>query len=148
MHTCTSLSSRFSSNAHHHGLLPQQRGVVWDLLLKADPEGPSLIYRAASHTVVSSTHCKPPSVLLQHTVPQKVETLVRYSAGSSLLLVNRQAQPLHDLAHRRQRFISTALATDHQIVGIVDDVRTKPSVEPPFLPPQYETAHVQIGQKG
>src|SRR5437870_4461361 len=73
MHTCTSLGSRFSSNAHHHGLLPQQRGVVWDLLLKADPEGPSLIYRAASHTVVSSTHCKPPSVLLQHTETQEVE---------------------------------------------------------------------------
>jgi hypothetical protein len=28
MHTCTSLFSRFSSNAHHHGSLPQQLGAV------------------------------------------------------------------------------------------------------------------------
>src|ERR1700694_264827 len=28
MHTCTSLFSRFSSNAHHHGSLPQQHGAV------------------------------------------------------------------------------------------------------------------------
>jgi hypothetical protein len=55
MRTCTSSSSRFFSNAHHHGLLPQQLEVVWDLLLKADPEGPALIYHAAFvHTVIRS----------------------------------------------------------------------------------------------
>jgi hypothetical protein len=48
MLTCTGLFPRFCSNAHHHGSLPQQLGSVWDLLLKADPEGPSLIYCAAS----------------------------------------------------------------------------------------------------
>jgi hypothetical protein len=40
-------SLSFHSNAHHHGSLPQQLGVVWDLLLKADPERPSLISHAA-----------------------------------------------------------------------------------------------------
>jgi hypothetical protein len=35
------------SNAHHHGSLPQQLGVVWDRLLKTDPEGPTLISHAA-----------------------------------------------------------------------------------------------------
>jgi hypothetical protein len=40
-------SLSFHSNAHHHGSLPQQLGVVWDLLLKADPEGPSPIFHAA-----------------------------------------------------------------------------------------------------
>jgi hypothetical protein len=35
------------SNAHHHGSLPQQLRVVWDPLLKADPEGPALIFRTA-----------------------------------------------------------------------------------------------------
>jgi len=44
MLTCTSLFSRFSSNAHHRGSLPQQLGAARDLLLKADPEGPTLIY--------------------------------------------------------------------------------------------------------
>src|SRR5271167_2722134 len=47
MLTCTRLISRFFSNAHHHGSLPQQLGVVWDRLLKTDPEGPTLISHAA-----------------------------------------------------------------------------------------------------
>src|SRR5215471_4552519 len=46
MLTCTRLISRFCPNAHHRGSLPQQLGVVWDQLLKTDPEGPTLI----SHT--------------------------------------------------------------------------------------------------
>ena len=48
MLTCSRCSLSFSSNAHHHGSLPQQLGVVWDLLLKADSEGPSPIFHAAS----------------------------------------------------------------------------------------------------
>src|SRR2546429_3263574 len=47
MLTCTRLIPRFCPNAHHHGSLPQQLGVVWDLLLKTDPEGPTLIFYAA-----------------------------------------------------------------------------------------------------
>jgi hypothetical protein len=39
----------FSLNVHYHGSLPQQLGAVWDLLLKADPEGPSLINNAAAN---------------------------------------------------------------------------------------------------
>ncbi|MBU0665694.1 MAG: hypothetical protein KJ990_14300, partial [Proteobacteria bacterium] len=40
-------------NAHHHGSLPQQLKVVWSLLLQADPEGPTLIFRAASWRTIS-----------------------------------------------------------------------------------------------
>src|SRR6267154_3323903 len=47
MLTCPRSSLSFHSNAHHHGSLPQQLGMVWDLLLKADPEGPSPIFHAA-----------------------------------------------------------------------------------------------------
>src|SRR5712672_59487 len=47
MLTCTRLIPRFCPNAHHHGSLPQQLGVVWDLLLNTDPEGPTLIFHAA-----------------------------------------------------------------------------------------------------
>src|SRR5262249_51399700 len=47
MLTCTRLIPRFCPNAHHHGSLPQQLGVVWDRLLKTDPEGPTLISHAA-----------------------------------------------------------------------------------------------------
>src|SRR5262245_53451657 len=37
----------FCSNAHDHGFWQQPLEVVWDLLLKADPEGPALISHAA-----------------------------------------------------------------------------------------------------
>jgi len=64
MFTCSRCSLSFYSNAHHHGSLPQQLGVVWDPLLKADPEGPSPIFHAALRPVA------PPSSLpLQHTCP-------------------------------------------------------------------------------
>jgi hypothetical protein len=68
MLTCTGLFPRFSSNAHHHGSLPQQLGSVWDLLLKADPEGPSLISCAACHPHGYLVHGELLiRVLLQHT---------------------------------------------------------------------------------
>ena len=73
MFTCTSLFSRFFSNAHHHDLLPQQLGSVWDLLLKADPEGPSLIYCAACYPHGYLVHGELLiRVLLQHTRTEKV----------------------------------------------------------------------------
>ena len=68
MLTCTGLLPRFFSNAHHHGSLPQQLGSVWDLLLKADPEGPSLIYCAACYPHGCLVHGELLiRVLLQHT---------------------------------------------------------------------------------
>jgi hypothetical protein len=76
MLTCTGLYPRFSSNAHHHGSLPQQLGSVWDLLLKAEPEGPSLISCAACHPHGYLVHSELLiRVLLQHTKAQEVEGL-------------------------------------------------------------------------
>src|SRR2546425_3155 len=76
MLTCTSFFSRFYSNAHHRGSLPQQLGSVWDLLLKADPEGPSLIYCAACDPHGYLVHVELPiRALLQHTKAEKVERL-------------------------------------------------------------------------
>jgi hypothetical protein len=52
--------------------LPQQLGSVWDLLLKADPEGPSLIYCAACYPHGYLVHGELLiRVLLQHTKAQK-----------------------------------------------------------------------------
>jgi NAD(P)-dependent dehydrogenase (short-subunit alcohol dehydrogenase family) len=83
MLTCTSLYPRFSSNAHHHGSLPQQLGSVWDLLLKADPEGPSLIYCAACHAHGYLVHGELLiRVLLQHTQAEEV-------AGTAVYLASR-----------------------------------------------------------
>src|SRR5208283_2677210 len=52
---------RFDPNAHHHDSLPQQLGVVWSLLLKADSEGPSFISHAALTQSVSSMACRFPT---------------------------------------------------------------------------------------
>ena len=45
----------FCSNAHDHGFRPQPLGVVWNQLLKAGPEGPTLIfYVAVRHVFLSA----------------------------------------------------------------------------------------------
>src|ERR1700750_402855 len=48
------MSAAFVPTLTTMALLPQQLGLVWDPLLKADPEGPTLIFHAASQHVVSS----------------------------------------------------------------------------------------------
>src|SRR6266478_7972497 len=68
MLTCPRSSLSFHSNAHHHGSLPQQLGMVWDLLLKADPEGPSPIFHAALRHSFHTPTVTPQHVSLQHTM--------------------------------------------------------------------------------
>ena len=58
----------FCSNVHDHGFWPLPLGVVWNPLLKADPEGPTLISHAAVRHVVIAC-CPPFFVCLQHTEP-------------------------------------------------------------------------------
>src|SRR5260370_23818638 len=72
MLTCPRSSLSFHSNAHHHGSLPQQLGVVWDLLLKADPEGPSPIFHAALRHRFHTHTGTPSHVSLQHTLVDKL----------------------------------------------------------------------------
>ena len=50
-------------NAHHNGSLPMQLKVFWGLLLQADPEGPALIFCAASWRTISNK--SPAAVLSQ-----------------------------------------------------------------------------------
>src|SRR2546425_4206263 len=71
MLTCPRSSLSFHSNAHHHGSLPQQLGMVWDLLLKADPEGPSPIFHAALRHSFHTHTGTPLHVSLQHTMAKK-----------------------------------------------------------------------------
>src|SRR6266404_6054751 len=75
MLTCPRSSLGFHSNAHHHGSLPQQLGVVWDLLLKADPEGPSPIFHAALRHRFHTHTGTPSHVFLQHTWVKKIEAV-------------------------------------------------------------------------
>src|SRR2546426_3554077 len=76
MLTCPRSSLSFHSNAHHHGSLPQQLGMVWDLLLKADPEGPSPIFHAALRHSFHTPTVTPQHVSLQHTLVKNPSTLV------------------------------------------------------------------------
>ena len=72
----------FHSNAHHHGSLPQQLGVVWDLLLKADPEGPSPIFHAALRHRFQFTLHASTCVSAAH-YGQKIETAERMEGAAS-----------------------------------------------------------------
>jgi hypothetical protein len=74
-----SMSVAISASGHR-----QQLGLVWDLLLKADPEGPALIFRAAypdgqlfianSRPCVSAAH--PASTSLPLTIALQIPTYV------------------------------------------------------------------------
>src|SRR5437899_919384 len=79
MLTCPRSSLSFHSNAHHHGSLPQQLGMVWDLLLKADPEGPSPIFHAALRHSFHTPTVTPQHVSLQHTM------VVKFCDGAALI---------------------------------------------------------------
>ena len=63
-------------------------------------------------------------------------------------LVDRQFQPPHHVAHRRQGVIRPATTQDHEVVGIVDDPGLITGLMPEGLPTQHETSHVQIRQQG
>src|SRR5260370_35879199 len=89
MLTCPRSSLSFHSNAHHHGSLPQQLGVVWDLLLKADPEGPSPIFHAAlRHRFHTHTGARLLHVSLQHTLVKKLELCVGIPAPGATLSIS------------------------------------------------------------
>src|SRR6266436_9587580 len=75
MLTCPRSSLSFHSNAHHHGAVPQQLGMVWDLLLKADPEGPSPIFHAALRHSFHTPTVTPQHVSLQHTWVKKLKAV-------------------------------------------------------------------------
>ena len=47
MLTCPRSCLRLLPDAHHHVFLTQQLGLVWDPLLKVDPDGPTIIFHAA-----------------------------------------------------------------------------------------------------
>src|SRR5581483_6364196 len=52
----------FSFPAHYHGFCPQQREVVWNLLLQDGSEGPPLI----DYSVTQKRRLSPPLLLMAH----------------------------------------------------------------------------------
>src|SRR5467141_79932 len=156
MLTCTGLFPRFYSNAHHHGLLPQQLGSVWDLLLKADPEGSSLIYCAACDPHGYLVHIELLiRAFLQHTEAKKVERL-RFPFSTPLPLVDRIRTKLQksrflgmqfqvELPHSFRKFrpkligLRFAVKAHHDVVREThhDDIAVR-ALLTPCLDPQIE----------
>ena len=74
-----------------------------------------------------------------------------FSSGSfadpRLGLVHRQLQLRHHHPHRGQSFFRPAPTADHQIIGIVNDCRSKTLLVPQLLPSKHEPAHVEIAEQ-
>ena len=64
-----------------------------------------------------------------------------------LLLVDRQPQLLHHAPHRRHRLLRRAATADHEIIGVVDDLGSKPRLVSQRLPSQNEPTHVEVAQQ-
>ena len=56
------LSGPFAFSAHYHGFCPQQRKVVWSLLLQDGSEGPAFI----NYTVTQTRRLSPARLLVAH----------------------------------------------------------------------------------
>src|SRR5580704_2502406 len=90
--TCTSLFSRFSSNAHHHGSLPQQLEGGLRPAPESRPRGafPHLSRSLFTRLVHNKLLIR---VLLQHTKAQEVERL-RFSFSTLLPVPDRERSKL------------------------------------------------------
>src|SRR4029450_7252657 len=81
-------------------------------------------------------------------ITQKIEFLFRHPADPRLRLVYRQLQPVHDVPHRRKYIFCTPATADHQVISIIDDIRTETLLVSQLLPAEHEPAHVQIAEQG
>src|ERR1700716_2622587 len=72
-------------------------------------------------------------------VTQEVELPFRDLADPCLLLVDRELQLAHDLAHSLQGLVGFALpAQDHEVVGIGHEATAEAALQPELLPSQHE----------
>src|SRR3954454_24200203 len=79
-------------------------------------------------------------------IPQKVELLFRHPADPRLCLVYRQLQSAHDVPHRCKCIFCTPATADHQVISIIDDIRSETLLVSQLLPAEHEPAHVQIAE--
>jgi len=81
-------------------------------------------------------------------VTQKVEGLTGHQHHLGLLLVDREADLLHDPRHRLagvRPFSGTA--ADHEVIGIIHDHRIKRLLIAQLFPGQNKTPEVHVGQE-
>src|SRR5271154_4226278 len=81
------LSQAFSFCAHDHGFSPQPPKVVWNLLLPAGSEGPSLIDQAVTHIGPSSALCARGALSSAYRVNRRpLRSNSRSNSSSTILL--------------------------------------------------------------
>ena len=81
-------------------------------------------------------------------IPEKVERLFGYTREPSLPVIDRQPQPFHQPPHFREGGRAVAGTTaDHEIIGIVDDVRIKPRTVAIAVPRQEKASEVEVRKK-
>src|SRR5215472_1905583 len=90
----------------------------------------------------------PRRVATPKRVPQKVELLFWQRTDPRLRFVHRQLQLRHHVPHRGQSLFGSATTADHEIIGIVDDVRLESLLVPQLHPAEHEPAHVQVAEQG
>ena len=56
-------------------------------------------------------------------IPEKIELFFRQATDPRLTVVHPQLQPRHHVPHRDQRLIGSSTTTDHEIIGVINDVR-------------------------
>jgi len=69
------------------------------------------------------------------------------ASGPRLGFIHRQRQLRHHDPHRGQRFFCSVPTTDHEIIGTVDDGRSKTPFVTQLLPSRHEPAHEAITEQ-
>jgi len=88
------------------------------------------------------------SVKSSHGVPEEVEGLLWHARDPGLPFIDGQTQPFHQPPHRRERLRPVAgSAADHEIIGIVDDVRIESPIVTVLVPCPQESPEVEVSEE-
>src|SRR5262249_4863287 len=63
-------------------------------------------------------------------IPEKIERFSRQSTDPRLTFIHRQLQPRHHAPHRAQGLFGLGTTANHEIIGIVNDVRLQTLLVP------------------
>jgi len=104
---------------YHHLLVQQGLLPLGHLANRRTDADHPLLRRNCADVGTPRLRRKAPTERISH----KVELLFRQSADPRLRFVHRQLQLRHHVPHAGQRFFRATTAADHQVIGVVDDVR-------------------------
>ncbi len=88
-----------------------------------------------------------PKTMRPECISEKVKPLPASLLDAGLCFVQREANPRHDTSRPIQCLCRATATQDHEIIGVVHDLRLKnltPSGDPPIF---QKTVHVQVSQQ-